>query len=135
MNPIDLAEILKQFSGLTDALFGIPIVVVVWALTQGAKVQFSLTGKTVEYVSFGIGVVMGIGYKMTTGMEATFSWWFLSVVYGALLGVVPSLLYKTGQDAVKGAVRKSVEVNAGDVPKYISNTPPEILEMYRQEKK
>ena len=134
MNLDDLLKLLQQFEGLKDALFGIPIVVVVWALTQGAKRQFSLTGKTVEYVSFGIGLVIGVGYKMSTGMEATFSWWFLTVVYGALLGVVPSLLYKTGQDVVKGAVQKSVEVNAGDVPHYISNTPPEILEMFRQNK-
>ena len=48
MNLDDLLKLLQQFEGLKDALFGIPIVVVVWALTQGAKRQFSLTGKTVE---------------------------------------------------------------------------------------
>lgn len=103
----DLLVLLQQFSGLKDALFGIPIVVVVWALTQGAKAQFSLTGKTVEYVSFGIGLVVGVGYKVSAGIDPAFAWWFQAVIYGALMGVIPSLLYKTAQDVVKGAVQKA----------------------------
>ena len=55
----DWLKLLQSFEGLKDALFGIPIVAVIWVLTQGAKTQFSLTGKAVEYVSFGIGLVVG----------------------------------------------------------------------------
>lgn len=126
MNPDDLSK----FIGLKDALLGVPIVFIVWALTEWIKNTFSLTGKTVEFVSLGVGLVVGLGYKLTTGMEATFVWWFLAVLYGLLLGIVPSMLYKTGQDVMLGAIQKSVKVEASDLPKSISGTPPEILAKY-----
>ena len=106
----DLLKLLQSFEGLKDALFGIPIVAVIWVLTQGAKTQFSLTGKAVEYVSFGIGLVVGLGYKVSTGVDPTFAWWFQAVIYGGLMGVIPSFLYKTGQDLVQGALWKSARV-------------------------
>lgn len=106
----DLLKLLQSFEGLKDALFGVPLIVIIWALTQGAKTQFSLTGKAVEYVSFGIGVVVGLGYKVSTGIGPDFAWWFQSVIYAALMGVIPSLLYKAAQDVVQGALWKSARV-------------------------
>lgn len=128
---MDWTQFLQQFIGLKDAVAGVPIIFVVVALVQIAKNRWNLAGKDVELVSLGIGLLIGVGYRFGNGVEPTFAWWFGTVIYGLLLGIVPSQLYKTGTDVVKSAVQKSVQPAAGDVPPEVAHTPPEILEQFK----
>lgn len=104
---MDINALLQEFSGLKDVLFGIPIVVVVLALVQWIKATFALQGKQVEIVSLIVGLVLGIGYRCTQTIELTFAWFFMTFIYGLVLGIIPSQLYKVGQDVVQGAVTKA----------------------------
>ena len=77
---------------------GIPLIVVVIGLVEMLK-KLGVHDNWLILASMLVGIVLGIGYKLSLAPIAGFSGWFGAVIYGLGLGLVASGLYA----AVKSA--------------------------------
>lgn len=71
---------------------GIPLVAVIIGLVQYIK-SFGLSGNAVKLLSLAVGIIFGVGYKLTTAPPVTFADWFAVAVFGIALGLGASGLY------------------------------------------
>lgn len=85
----------------SDMVGGIPLVLVVLGLVEFIK-RFGVEGKVLLGVSMGVGLVLGVLYKISLALPASYGEWFIAVIYGIALGLVASGIY----DAVKSATFK-----------------------------
>lgn len=83
---------LTQFFGAVST-GGIPLLLVVLGLVQFVK-GFGLQGNAVKLLSLFIGLAFGIGYQYSLAPIVGFAGWFTAVVFGLLLGLVASGIYK-----------------------------------------
>lgn len=89
----------ELFSDLTVA--GIPLMFIVLGLTQYVK-SFGVSGPIVRAVSLGIGLLMGLGYKLSSGpLPADFAGWFATIVFGLAVGLTASGVYDAGAQAAR----------------------------------
>lgn len=72
---------------------GIPLVLVVFALVEFVK-SFGLKGNWLTIASLLIGLILGMAYQIAQAMPATFSAWFVAVIFGLTLGLIASGFYK-----------------------------------------
>lgn len=86
-------------------VMGVPLVVFVLAFVQWLKSKMELAGKVVEITSVLVGLLFGLGYQFSLGMQPTFAWWFGSVVYGLALGLFAS----GGYDLIVEVMKKAQE--------------------------
>jgi|WetSurMetagenome_2_1015567.scaffolds.fasta_scaffold00807_18 hypothetical protein len=70
------------------------VVVVVLGLSQWFKTKAGLQGAAAEWLSFGIGVVLGGFYQYVVTSPVDAGGYFSVVVVGVGMGLVPSGLYK-----------------------------------------
>lgn len=71
---------------------GVPLVLVVLGLVEWLK-RVGVTGRASLAASLVIGLVLGVGYQVSTAMPAGFGEWFAAVVFGLALGLVASGIY------------------------------------------
>lgn len=84
----------------------VPLVPIVMALVQWVKVTFKTSDATVLNIcSMWWGLVLGGGFMLAQSMPTDFNGWFLDVVYGIVLGLTASGLYKVGQDMAERAAK------------------------------
>lgn len=81
-----------------DMVGGIPLVLVVLGLVEFIK-RFGVEGKALLGVSMGVGLVLGVLYKISLALPVTYGEWFIAAIYGIALGLVASGIY----DAAKSA--------------------------------
>lgn len=75
----------------------VPLVPIVIALVQWVKVTFKTSDATVlNLCSMWFGLVFGGGFMLAQSVPTDFNGWFLDVVYGIILGLTASGLFKTG---------------------------------------
>jgi hypothetical protein len=74
-----------------DAMIkGIPLLFVVMGLVAWVKEFKWATGDVLRIISLLIGLVLGMGYMLTTAIPADFGGWFGYAFYGLALGLVAS---------------------------------------------
>ena len=89
---IDLTQI------LSEAINGSPIIVIVLGLTQWFKETFSITSnRWANITSMLIGLLAGGGYLIVQNPPTDALTWFLDGVYGVVLGLVASGIFKMGR--------------------------------------
>lgn len=80
----------------------VPLVPIVMGLVQWVKVTFKTSDATVlNLCSMWFGLVFGGGFMLAQHNPTDFTEWFLLVVYGVVLGLTASGLYKVGQELVE----------------------------------
>lgn len=84
---------------------GVPLLLFVIALVQEVKQDTGLTGAGVRILAIVIGLILGVGYQISTKMPATFAEWFTVVIFGLLLGLGASRLYDASSTAMQAALR------------------------------
>jgi hypothetical protein len=79
---------------LTQLLVGgIPLLVVIFGLVEFIK-SFGLKGHWLTASSLALGLAFGTAYKIAeSGVPASFSGWFVLVVFGLALGLITSGFY------------------------------------------
>lgn len=83
-------------------VLGVPLLFVTIGLVQWSK-KFGLKGKALNGVSMVVGLVLGMGFQISSlGLPADFGGWFGIIVYGLGLGLVASGIYDAAQDIARG---------------------------------
>lgn len=88
------------FSGLLVA--GVPLLAVCFGLVQWLKTAFNLQDRPVLFVSMGVGLLLGVGFKLSVLIPTSFAEWFGVVLFGLSLGLVASGIYKGIKQAASG---------------------------------
>jgi len=78
-----------EFDFSTALINGIPLLLLVMGLVAMIK-QLGISGNKLVIASLVVGLVMGVLYQLSLGVEATFTAWFGAVVYGIALGLTAS---------------------------------------------
>ena len=78
------------------------IIGVILSLVEWIK-QTKLPAVYYPYASMGVGIVFGIAYQYYRAPLINFGGWFIAVVYGLVLGLVASGVYKVGASLAKKA--------------------------------
>lgn len=86
---INFAEVLKD-----AVVAGVPLLLFVIALVQWIKEAAELSGRPVTWVAMAVGLVLGGGYQLSLGVPSGFAGWFTLVVFGLLVGLGASGVYK-----------------------------------------
>ena len=87
---------------------GTVVVAVVMGLTAWCKTGLGLAGKVLTLVAMGLGLVLGMGYQLSAlGVPHDFAGWFWVVLFGLVIGLTATGVYKAGD----GLVAKSVTAN------------------------
>ena len=72
---------------------GVPLVVVIFGLVEFAK-KFGLKGNWLTVFSMALGLLLGIGYKISeSGVPVGFSNWFGVIIFSLALGLTASGIY------------------------------------------
>jgi len=79
-----------SFSDLTVG--GISLVLVVIGLVEFSK-KFGLSGNWLILLSAILGLVLGVGYKLTSGFPVDFTGWFTVIIFGLACGLSATGLY------------------------------------------
>ena len=75
------------------------IVFVVMGLTTVAG-RYGVEGKAQLAFALGVGVVVGVLFRLTFGLPADYAGWFWNVIYGLVLALIASGIYETYRDTL-----------------------------------
>lgn len=76
----------------------VPLVPIVMGLVQWIKVVSGTSdGRILNLCSMLIGVVLGLCFMLAQQYPVDFTGWFIDVLYGIILGLTASGLFKVGQ--------------------------------------
>lgn len=72
----------------------VEVTAIVIGLTQWIKTKLNLEGQKAELLSAGLGFTLGAGFQYSQVSPVDFAGWFLVVLVGLGMALVPSGLYK-----------------------------------------
>lgn len=83
-----------MFEGIFEnaVVAGVPLLLFVIGIVQYIK-SFGFTGNAIKILSMVIGILLGIGYKLSTQPPVSFADWFAIVIFGIALGLTASGIY------------------------------------------
>lgn len=92
---MDIPEYLKTIAASSAIL--LPII---WALVTYYG-QLGLTGRKQLISSLLTGLILGVLYQIAAlGLPTAYSYWFVYVLYGLVLGLTASGVYETGKHLI-----------------------------------
>lgn len=92
---------------LTQTIIGmasgvVPLVPIVIGLTQWVKVTLNTSdGRILNACSMLFGVVLGVAFMVAQQVPQGFTDWFIVVIYGLVLGLTASGLFKVGLEMAR----------------------------------
>lgn len=105
-----------SFSDLTVG--GISLIFIVIGLVEFSK-NFGLSGNWLILLSAVLGLVLGVGYKLASGIPVDFNGWFTIIVFGLACGLSATGLYDYSKNLTSSNT-STADSNSTDSP----STPP-----------
>lgn len=97
-------EWLNQFS--TVAVNGVPLLLLVIALTQFVKQLFSIQDLAVRGLALLLGFALGLGYQLSQLMPVDWVGWFAAIVWSIGLGIAALGAYDAARNVASSAIRR-----------------------------